>query len=173
MATKNFDDAIYRSAISYAGYVTVLARKNVGSTRIGSTIHSSVERDGSKYHIRVRAGGKNAPDARAREFGSGLHGRLRAKYPIRPKKAGGALVFPWDKADPSIPRVKSGPKAGQVILPMVMHPGVKPYHSDGQEGYIRPAIVKAKKTLRKNLKLRGSLGIRNDLRSSFKGATVK
>jgi len=54
-----------------------------------------------------------------------------------------------------------------------MHPGVKPYHSDGQEGYIRPAIVKAKKTLRKNLKLRGSLGIRNDLRSSFKGATVK
>lgn len=51
--------------------------------------------------------------ARALEYGSGLHGPAKAKYPIYPKNA----------------RFLSFEKEGRaLVLPMVMHPGVYAHH---------------------------------------------
>lgn len=169
MSTVNFNKAILLSARAYAGLVTKLAKVNSESSRVKSTIKSSVEQKGHLYIIRTRAGGINARDARAREYGSGLHARRgkKAKYPIRPRKTGGVLVFPWDKASDLIPRTNDG----RVILKEVMHPGIKA--DNNGKGYIAPAQVKARKFIKKKLKLDGAKGIRMDLRSSFKGAIVR
>lgn len=71
------------------------------------------------------------PYAAAQEFGSGLHGRKGAKYPIvagafnpgtnslNPKKA---LSFLWPSAPADIPKNAEG----KVAFRSVMHPGVKP-----------------------------------------------
>jgi len=169
MATTNFDNSILLSARAYAGLVTRLAKANSESSRVRSTIRSTVEEKNGKYVIITMAGGVRARDARAREYGSGLHARRgkKAKYPIRPRKKGGVLVFPWDKAAPGIPRTKDG----KVILKEVMHPGIEA--DSGGKGYIAPAQKEARKFLKKNLKVKGAIGIRKDLRFSFKGATVK
>lgn len=75
-----------------------------------------------------------APEARAYEFGSGIHSEKGQKYLITPKK-GNYLAFFWDKANPNIPRAKDG----RVLLKKVMHPGVAP------KPYIQPSIDELKK----------------------------
>ena len=169
MTTANLQKALINSIRGYAGFITRKAKEFSESSRVKATIRSTVERKGSKFIVRTRAGGANARDARAREFGSGLHARRgkKAKYPIRPRKAGGVLVFPWDKADASIPRTPDG----RVILKEVMHPGIQA--DNGGIGYIAPAQKLAAKLLREKLKKEGAAGIKVDMRSAFKGATVR
>jgi hypothetical protein len=92
------------------------------------------------------------PYARAVEFGSGLYGPKRAKYPIVPKKPGGTLFFPSQSAlvsrlgvgqsrrgkfvENRLQFTKTGRlsarsmkrfgNAAYVHAKVVMHPGVKP-----------------------------------------------
>ena len=167
MATVNFDKALLNSARAYAGWMTVLAKANSESSRVKSTIQSSVKQSGHTYVIRTRAGGPNAKDARAREFGSGIHGKFKKKYPIRPRKSGGVLVFPWDKASDVIPRTPDG----RVILKEVMHPGIQA--DNGGIGYIRPAQEKAEERLREKLRREGVKGLRLDIRPAFIGAKIR
>jgi len=168
--TKNFEAAVKESVFTYAKEVTALAIGNSESSRIKATINSKIERKGrNHYLIRTRAGGPKAQDAAAREFGSGIHSRRgpRKKYPIRPRNAGGVLVFPWDKASDLIPKTKDG----RVILKKVMHPGVQA--DKGGRGYIGPAVKVASKSLKKRLLKDGATGIRMDMRVAFKGAIVR
>ena len=82
-----------------------------------------------------------APQSRAFEEGSGLHGPEGKKYVIEPKDAG-ALAFEWDK----IPK-GPGPKYigqvsdGKLLFRFVEHPGIKP------RPYILPAWIKTKDEL--------------------------
>lgn len=82
-----------------------------------------------------------APEARAYEFGSGIHSEgpnaKKEKYLITPKK-GKYLAFQWEKANPNIPRLPDG----RVLLKSVKHPGVAP------KPYIQPAIDDMKKGIK-------------------------
>ena len=174
MATKNFDQAILNSARSYAGGITTRAKGFSQSARIRRTIRSRVSQENGRIVVTTTAGDGNTEpggtgDARAREYGSGLHAVVGVgkKYPIRPRKSGGLLVFAWDVATVGVHRTKEG----KAVLKEVMHPGIRA--DNNGKGYIRPARIAASKVLRKNLKEKGAKGIRLDLRSSFKGATVR
>ena len=168
MAT-NLQKALLNSARGYAGLITRLAKRFSESSRVRATIVSTVEQKGAKYIIRTRAGGINARDARAREYGSGLHARRgpKKKYLIRPRKKGGVLVFPWDKAADFIPKTPDG----KVILKEVLHPGIQADNSG--KGYVAPAQIEARKFLREKLKKDGAQGIKLDMRKAFKGATFR
>lgn len=115
-----------------------------------------------------------APDARAREYGSGIHARLsrtsphqlgpRGKILIRPKNGKKFLAFPWEMANDNIPRLPDG----RVLLREVKHPGVQA--ANNGRGYIHPAINKANKALRERFGKEGAKAIALDIRASFKGA---
>ena len=170
MATVNFSKAMLGSARQYARQMTIKARQHSKSNRVRATIHSTVEQKGYLYVIRTRAGGPNAKDARAREYGSGLHARKgkKAKYPIRPRETGGVLVFPWDKASDLIPRTKDG----KVILKEVMHPGIRA--DNGGRGYLRPARIEVNRFIKKKLLKDGAEGIKMDIRFAFgKGVVIR
>ena len=83
-----------------------------------------------------------APQSRAFEEGSGLHGPEGKKYVIEPKDAG-ALAFDWDKTP-----VGPGPKYigqvadGKMLFRFVEHPGIEP------RPYIFPALMETKDELR-------------------------
>ena len=63
------------------------------------------------------------------ELGTGVHGATGKKYPIKPRKDGGLLVFEWLNRAPYDSSEDSTNKAnirnGMAYLPSVMHPGVK------------------------------------------------
>jgi len=86
-----------------------------------------------------------APQSRAFEEGSGIHGPEGKKYEIKPKDAG-ALAFEWDKT----PR-GPGPKYigqvddGKMLFRFVEHPGIKP------RPYILPALMTKKDEMRRAL----------------------
>ena len=64
--------------------------------------------------------------------GTGLWGPKRAKYPIRPKRPGGVLVFQAGYRAKTIPgriRSVSGGSFGETVYSRgVMHPGIQPRH---------------------------------------------
>lgn len=89
--------------------------------------------------IRVDASDTGAPEALAYEYGSGIWGREGKKYPIEPKEKD-ALAFLWPDAASiaqreGVTKVNFG-EGGKVVLPRVMHPGVK------AEPYLAPAVAK-------------------------------
>lgn len=154
-----------RRAIAWAGQLTSLA-KSYAPNHVQPAISSHVEdnKDG-QYIIRIIADRKIAPDARAWEFGSGIHARrgTKGKYPILPKN-GKFLAFKWDVADRNPERFKFLPD-GRVLLQSVQHPGIQAANEG--KGYIAPAM----KELRKRAKAELSKEIRDaivgDLRESF------
>jgi len=181
-STRNIHETIYKSMVGYASLITKLAKQYSESSRIRRTIHSTVEVEGEKFIVRTFAGDGSTGeggtgDARAREYGSGLWSTTKApkKYPIRPTK-GKALVFPWDTptsvfSGPTVSEKLPRTDDGDVILPMVMHPGIQADNSG--KGYIRPARVEASKYLRKRLIEDGVNGIRLDIKSAFVGAKTR
>jgi len=84
-----------------------------------------------------------APQSRAFEEGSGIHGEEGKPYIIEPKDAG-ALAFEWDKT----PR-GPGPKYigqvtdGKMLFRFVEHPGIE------ARPYIFPALEKTKDELKR------------------------
>lgn len=86
------------------------------------------------YSISIDVDLEKAPQARAFEFGSGIHATQgqKGKYSIDPVKAT-ALVFHWENEPVG---VKNFPHTadGRIILRHVEHPGVAP------RPYLAPAI---------------------------------
>lgn len=169
--TKNFNAALKNVARGYASTATRLAKGYSESARVRRTIKSNVEIKQGIFVIHVRAGDKRtAPDARAREYGSGIWARRgpKGKILIRPRKAK-ALVFPWDiatspssgKISPNLPRTKDG----KVILKQVEHPGIDA-DNDGQ-GYLAPAIRETNKLIRARMGKDLGNAIRADIRAGF------
>lgn len=152
-------------ATAWAGELTTLAR-SFAPNHVQPAISSHVEeKNEGEFIIRITADRRIAPDARAQEFGSGLHAKrgLKAKYPILPKN-GKMLAFHWEIADANPERFSFLPD-GRVILPSVQHPGIEAAN-DGQ-GYIAPAMKELKKRAKAQLNLEVKNAILGDLRESF------
>lgn len=157
--------ALLRSARAYAGQLTSLV-KSLAPKHLQSGIKTTVtEPQEGRVVISVTAKGE---DARAQEYGSGLHtdGRkgAKAKYPIRPKPGNKFLAFHWEVATANPEKFQFLPD-GRVILPSVMHPGIKKYKG---RGYINPAI----KELRKRIRQKGS-GLRMEIKRAILGEINK
>ena len=169
--TQNFEQYLANVARGYASLVTKLAKGYSESSRVRSTIASTVERKSTaEFIIRTSAGDPvKAPDARAREYGSGVWARRgpKGKILIRARNKP-LLIFPWDT--PTSP-VSGGSvnvprdKYGNVRLKQVEHPGID---ADNEgKGYLHPAMNDARKILRERIKKEGAAAIKLDLRESF------
>ena len=163
MPTTNLEKALASIARGYASYATVKAKEYAPNNHLRNSIKSTVTKKSDiLYMVTTSATG---PDARAREYGSGLHARRgkKAKYPIVPVNAP-ALVFFWEKANDNIPRTEDG----RVILQKVMHPGVEAAN-DGR-GYLEPALEETKKSILKNLPSDLKYSIVLDLKAAVRKA---
>lgn len=167
MSTRNLNRTMLNIVRGYAGFITKLAKGFAPNRHLRESIRSTVkQRGGSKFTVITTASG---PDARAREFGSGLHATQgpRKKITIVPKKGKSFLAFPWNKARDYIPKLPDG----RVLLKKVEHPGVKA--ANNGKGYIAPAQVKANKVIRKRFRGEGAAAIVVDFNSAFKFANVR
>lgn len=163
--TSLLSDNLKRRASAWAGQLTSLAR-SFAPNHVKSAISSHVEEKGEgAYIIRITADRRKAPDARAQEYGSGIHARrgVKAKYPIRPKNRK-VLAFHWEVANANPERFNFLPD-GRVMLSSVQHPGIEAAN-EGQ-GYIAPAVKELKKRGREQLDKDIRDAILGDLRKSF------
>ena len=154
-----------RRASAWAGQITSLAR-SLAPSHVRPAIHSKVEtKDDGTFIIRTTADRKIAPDARAWEFGSGIHARRGAKktYPIRPKNKG-VLAFNWEIANANPERFTFAPD-GRVLLFSVNHPGIEA--ANGGKGYIAPAMKEVRRRGKAELSKDIRDAILGDLRQSF------
>src|SRR5690349_21793830 len=97
--TERLASNLKRRAAAWAGQLTSLA-KSFAPSHVEPAISSHVEDKGEgNYIIRITADRKIAPDARAWEFGSGIHARrgVKKKYTIKPKEKR-ILAFFWEVA---------------------------------------------------------------------------
>ena len=118
-------------------------------------------------------------DARAYEYGSGIHSRRaqtskhqqgsRGFIRIYPKLKK-VLAFPWDKVNSQTP---SGKKfigiseiTGKALLRYVDHPGVRA--AGGGKGYMAPAINEVRKQIRKEVPVEIRASVIGTLRKAFK-----
>lgn len=163
--TDRLVNNLKRRAAAWAGQLTSLA-KSLAPAHVQSSISSHVEdgKDGT-FIIRITADRAKAPDARAQEFGSGIHARRgpKAKYPILPKN-GKYLAFDWDIANANPERFSFLPD-GRVRLTKVSHPGIEAAN-EGQ-GYIAPAMRELRKRAKAELDKEIRDAIMGDLRESF------
>ena len=167
-------EAIKFRARAWAGQITILA-KSFAPPHIQPYISSHVEDVGDGTCI-IRTtvemvGDGNPPnhagqsmDARAQEYGSGLHARRGGLKDIiiRPKN-GKFLAFPWQvvEGNPSFRHLPDG----RVLLPEVHHPGITAAN-DGQ-GYLAPAQKAIRERGREELSADVRQAILSDLRASF------
>lgn len=151
--------------MAWAGQLTSLA-KSFAPAHVRKAISSHVEeKNGGTYLIRITADRRIAPDARAWEYGSGLHARrgLKKKYPILPKTKK-VLAFHWEVADAN-PQNFSFLPDGRVMLPAVQHPGIQA--ANAGKGYIGPALKELRKRAKEQLSQDVRDAIMSDLRRSF------
>lgn len=157
------DTAMLEAATVLRDAVVALAPTN----RIRQSVYiSRVEGKGGSRFITVAVNmnkDTGAPEARAFDLGSGLHGKLKAKYIIAPRN-GRALAFLWPKANPPFKRGKKLRGVlpdGRLAFNYVEHPGVK------GTGYMKQAVNESKKEVR-DLMAKSAVGnFRAYIRSQF------
>lgn len=168
MASKSALPAnMKRVMASYAGQLTRMV-KALAPAHVAPTVRSTVLNKGeSGWGIRIHA---SAPDARAQEYGSGLHSQKGAKatYPI-PKVPRKVLAFYWDVANNNPENFKFLPD-GRVLLRKVNHPGI--HATNNEQGYIRPAVAEFRRKIRGKSELSDAVkrAILSDIRNTL-GAT--
>jgi len=127
-----FDSAINNVLMKGADAIANDARANAPTQRIKAHIKISAITDtptGKQIEVYVPLDEKDgAPEARAYEFGSGIHGPTGQTYSIDAKNFPN-LVFFWEKADKWF------------IGPHVDHPGV------AARPYLAPAVKKNRNTI--------------------------
>jgi len=161
----NFTAFTINQVRGYASLLTRLAKSYAPNNHIKASIVSRVETSGEGKHIiRITATG---PDARAREYGSGVHARRGGKHfiTIKPKHGKKFLAFPWELANENIPTLPDG----RVLLRSVQHPGVEAANSG--KGYIAPAANEVRKQVRKRFGKEAARSIGLDIRAAFKRTT--
>jgi hypothetical protein len=163
---------ILRSLRSRAGQLTQLAR-SLAPKHVAPSISTSVtEVSEGKFQVRIKA---TSPDARAQEYGSGLHAQKgpKARYPITGKPwlafmpTNGFQGNAYGAYDP-VTRSGVGDKT-VMIKHEVMHPGIEAANEG--KGYIRPALKEFRVSIRKNGTINKEIkqAILGDLRASFSG----
>lgn len=163
--SKRLATNLKKKAAAWAGQLTRLA-KGFAPSHVKPAISSAVEsKDDGTYIIRITANRAVAPDARAQEFGSGLHARrgVKKKYLITPKTQK-VLAFNWEVANANPERFVFAPD-GRVLLPSVQHPGIEAANSG--KGYIAPAMKELRKRAKAELDKEVKDAIMGDLRESF------
>lgn len=125
----------------------------------------------------VSTGVSSKGDARAYEYGSGIHARrsIRSKWQqgakgkilITPKRKK-VLAFHWEAVNTSTPSGKkfigiSG-DTGKAMFRYVEHPGVKA--AGGGKGYLAPAVNEVNKKIRQEL----SVEVRREINLTIKRA---
>lgn len=132
-------DRLRRAAEVLAGRIRSLAPTRKIKSAV--SVKAPVADGQAGMHVDVAISLQSAPEALAYELGSGLHGRLGAKYIIAPKNVR-ALAFFWDKVNESSPTGRKflgiSPTTGKAIFSFVEHPGV------AARPYIKPAIEQTK-----------------------------
>lgn len=184
--TTTLETNLKRRAAVWAGQLTKMA-KALAPNHVKSAISSHVEtKEDSTYIIRITADRKIAPDARAQEYGSGIHARRGPKttYEIHPKRKK-LLAFEWDALDEvlaweGLDGIKSamqysgkfvkvigiGENGSPIYLfRYVDHPGIRA--ANNEKGYIAPAVNELRKKARAELDKEVRDAIMGDLRRSF------
>lgn len=152
-----------RTVVAYAGQITKLA-KSLAPVHLRDGISSHVEENtDGEYIIRTTAVGA---DARAWEYGSGIHARrgFKHKYTIKPRM-GKFLAFHWEVANAN-PERFSFLEDGRVLLTSVQHPGI--VAANEGKGYIAPAQAEIRKRLKEQIGKDLRDAILGDLRESFR-----
>jgi hypothetical protein len=172
--SKRLANNLKRRASAWAGQLTSLA-KSFAPNHVEPAISSKVEtKEDGTYTIRITADRRIAPDARAQEFGSGLHARrgVKKKYVIAPKYKK-VLAFHWDVLDnpETAQQVFDSPKFlgfapdGRGLFRYVEHPGIQA--ANAGKGYIAPAMRELRKRAKADLSKEIKDAIVGDLRESF------
>lgn len=162
--SSSFQSRLKVCARVWSANLTKDANKNLGRylslIRVKTT---SQEKDG-KLDIIATASPKrkDAPVARAYEFGSGIHSRStkRSRFQQGAKgfiriapKGKKVLAFFWDKVSHETPAGKKfrgvSAKTGKALFRYVDHPGV--VAANGGRGYLAPAIAKVRKQMREDI----------------------
>lgn len=170
-------------ARAWAGELTKLAR-SFAPNHLRRAISSHVEDKGDgTFIIRITADRRAYPtsparpnygssDARAQEYGSGLHARrgTKKKYTIRPKPGHRMLAFHWEVADANPDKFSFLPD-GRVVFGSVQHPGIEAANQG--RGYIAPAVNELRKRGRDQLSLEVRQAILDDIRRSFGGTQYR
>lgn len=169
--SDNLEVNLRARAKVWAGQITRLAHRNLGKYRKLITVQSRVEEGKGLIGIRSIAMGITA---RAYEYGSGIHSRLMKKSPkqvapkgkilIKPKNKK-VLAFFWEVANAN-PDQFVFAEDGRVLLPHVMHPGVKA--ANNGKGYLSPAINEVRKQVRKEIPIETRKAVLATFRKSFK-----
>lgn len=121
---KNFE-ALCQNALLISATIVEDAAKKIAPRHVGDYIHHSnvTKISANEFQIRILVKLSDAPDARAWEYGSGLHSTRgpQAKYSIDAKNVPN-LVFWWEK------------EQKWFVGPHVNHPGIP------ARPYLRPAL---------------------------------
>lgn len=168
---SSIPNALKRRAIAWAGQLTKMARE-LAPAHVRPAISSHVEEgEDGRFVIRITSDLSKAPDARAQEFGSGLHARRVPKrlIPILPKN-GKYLAFYWEVATAN-PNQFHMTADGKVLLTSVKHPGIEAANQG--EGYIAPAMKELKARGRAELDKDVRMAILSDIRESFRHANQR
>lgn len=165
MADSSIPAALKRRATAWAGQLTKMARE-LAPAHVQPAISSHIEeKENGTFIIRITADRSVAPDARAQEYGSGLHARRGPKHliPILPK-SGKYLAFFWEVATNSPESFRMTPD-GKVLLTSVKHPGIEAANEG--KGYIAPAVNELRSRGRAELDTDVRQAILSDIRRSF------
>lgn len=170
--TTKLETTLKNRARAWAGQMTRLARA-FAPAHVRDAISSHVEERGEgTFIIRTIADRKKAPDARAQEYGSGIHSRRGPKqeYPILPKSRkmlafyeNAGETWDYEAVSPPMPRLHA--PDGRGLFYGVMHPGIPP--ANGGKGYIRPAQIEVRKRIKEQLNKDIPDAIRAELRLGF------
>lgn len=125
------------------------ARRNAPTKRISENIEVDPAKDaGGIVYATLGIKLDDAPEARAYEYGSGLHGKMGKKYPIAPRNAP-MMIFWWkppfgDLTGGNLPWLftMDGTEGLIGFSKAIQHPGVK------AKPYLRPAFQKYLKGFR-------------------------
>jgi hypothetical protein len=124
-----FDSTINNVLMKSAETIANDARANAPTARIKANIKISPVVDTPEgKQIKISVALDDAPEARAYELGSGIHGEFGTTYPINAKNVPN-LVFFWQK------------KQKWFVGPHVDHPGV------AAKPYLTPAVDRNKSSL--------------------------
>lgn len=160
-----------------------LAIQNLGkySSLIGITFRTT-ENDGMVgLDITATAKNPDKPVARAYEYGSGIHSRVKARSPhqlpsgkilIAPKNKK-VLAFFWEKLSdppgtyyPNSKKLIKIDEDGNAMFRFVEHPGVKA--ANEEKGYLSPAIAKVRAKMRREITPEVRASVIDQFRKKFK-----
>lgn len=162
--SSGFQSRLKARARVWSANLTKEANKNLGKyislIRVKTT---SQEKNGKLDIVAVASSKrKDAPVARAYEFGSGIHSRStkRSRFQQGAKgfiriapKGKKVLAFFWDKVSHTTPAGKKfrgvSTMTGKALFRYVDHPGV--VAANGGRGYMAPAIAKVRKQMREDI----------------------